>query len=88
MHGFHFVCRLLVSFDVYLFVWLCFCLGTDSRYLRAKGIPVLGFSPMNNTPLFLHDHDERLSKHTFLKGIEIYTHIIPALANVPAATSK
>jgi len=31
---------------------------TDARYLRQKGIPVLGFSPMKNTPILLHDHNE------------------------------
>lgn len=31
---------------------------TDSRYVRRKGIPVLGFSPMTNTPILLHDHNE------------------------------
>jgi hypothetical protein len=31
--------------------------GTDSRYLRGIHIPVMGFSPMNNTPILLHDHD-------------------------------
>ena len=46
------------------------------------GIPVLGFSPMNNTPILLHDHNERLNEKVFLKGIEIYQQIIPALAEV------
>ncbi|QHN82425.1 Aminoacylase-1A [Arachis hypogaea] len=31
---------------------------TDARFLRQKGIPVLGFSPMRNTPILLHDHNE------------------------------
>ncbi|KAL2317784.1 hypothetical protein Fmac_031660 [Flemingia macrophylla] len=31
---------------------------TDARFLRQKGIPVLGFSPMKNTPILLHDHNE------------------------------
>lgn len=31
---------------------------TDARYLRQKGIPALGFSPMKNTPILLHDHNE------------------------------
>ncbi|XP_065168483.1 aminoacylase-1-like [Atheta coriaria] len=56
--------------------------GTDSRYLRELNIPALGFSPMNNTPVLLHDNDEYLEKHVFLRGIDIYCRIIPALANV------
>lgn len=31
---------------------------TDARYIRQKGIPALGFSPMTNTPILLHDHNE------------------------------
>ena len=31
---------------------------TDSRFVRQLGIPALGFSPMSNTPILLHDNDE------------------------------
>lgn len=31
---------------------------TDSRFIRQLGIPALGFSPMTNTPILLHDHNE------------------------------
>lgn len=55
--------------------------GTDSRYIRAKGLPAIGFSPMNNTPVLLHDHDEFLQADTYLRGIEIYKVIIPKVAN-------
>jgi len=50
------------------------------------GCPAIGFSPMNNTPLLLHDHNEFLHAGVFLKGIEIYMHLIENLANVPAPT--
>ncbi|KZC08889.1 PREDICTED: aminoacylase-1-like [Dufourea novaeangliae] len=56
--------------------------GTDSRYVREVGIPAIGFSPMNKTKILLHDHDEYLNKDTYLKGIEIYMNIIPAVADV------
>lgn len=56
--------------------------GTDSRYVRYVGIPAIGFSPMNKTKILLHDHDEYLNKDIFLKGIEIYMKIIPAVASV------
>lgn len=59
---------------------------TDSRFLREAGCPTIGFSPMNNTPVLLHDHNEFLNAGVFLKGIEIYTHLIENLANVPAPT--
>lgn len=55
--------------------------GTDSRYIRAKGIPAIGFSPMNHTPVLLHDHDEFLKADTYLRGIDIYKVIIPTVAN-------
>lgn len=53
--------------------------GTDSSYLREIGIPCLGFSPINNTPILLHDHDEFLNTSVFLRGIEIYSKIIEKL---------
>ncbi|KPJ05663.1 Aminoacylase-1, partial [Papilio xuthus] len=56
--------------------------GTDSRYVRRVGIPAIGFSPMNNTPVLLHDHDEFLRADIYLRGIEIYEKLIPAVANV------
>ncbi|XP_032680885.1 aminoacylase-1-like [Odontomachus brunneus] len=56
--------------------------GTDSRYVRSVGIPAICFSPMNKTKILLHDHDEYLNKDIFLKGIEIYTKLIPAVASV------
>ncbi|CAB0014965.1 unnamed protein product [Nesidiocoris tenuis] len=60
--------------------------GTDSRFvrmvnIRLMGIPAFGFSPMNKTPVLLHDHDEFLSESTFLTGLDIYVKLIPALAN-------
>lgn len=46
------------------------------------GCPAIGFSPMNNTPVLLHDHNEFLNKDVFLKGIDIYAAIIADLADV------
>lgn len=56
--------------------------GTDSRYIRKIGIPAFGFSPMNKTPVLLHDNDEFLNEKTFLRGIDIYHSIIQTLANL------
>ncbi|GAB1600777.1 aminoacylase-1-like [Argonauta hians] len=56
--------------------------GTDSRYLREIGYPALGFSPMNFTPILLHDHNEFLNENIFLKGIDVYRNLICNLANV------
>jgi aminoacylase len=49
--------------------------ATDSRYVRKLGIPALGFSPMSNTEILLHEHNERLHKDTFLRGIDVYVAI-------------
>ncbi len=56
--------------------------GTDSRYLREKGVPAFGFSPMNNTPILLHDHNEFLNEKVFLKGIDILYKFVLDLANM------
>jgi len=58
--------------------------GTDSRYLREVGIPAIGFSPMPNTPVLLHDHNEFLNESVFLRGIDIFKDIIANVANVEA----
>jgi len=55
--------------------------ATDSRFLREVGLPALGFSPINQTPILLHDHNEFLDESVFLRGIDIYETIIPSLAN-------
>ena len=59
-----------------------FSAGTDSRFFRELGYPAIGFSPINNTPVLLHDHNEYLNEEVFLKGIQIYFQLIPELANV------
>ncbi|KAI7819357.1 hypothetical protein BC939DRAFT_460510 [Gamsiella multidivaricata] len=59
--------------------------ATDSRYLREVGIPALGVSYLKNTPLLLHDHDERMHEDIFLEGIDFYETLITRLADVTAA---
>lgn len=46
------------------------------------GIPAIGFTPINNTPVLLHDHDEFIRADTYLDGIEIYKKLITKIANV------
>jgi aminoacylase len=58
--------------------------ATDASYLRVKGIPSIGFSPMRRTPKLLHEHDEFLSADVFEEGIGIYTQLIEDLASAPA----
>ncbi|KAK7321028.1 hypothetical protein VNO77_31125 [Canavalia gladiata] len=59
---------------------------TDARYLRQKGIPVLGFSPMRNTPILLHEHNEHLQDTVYLKGIEVYESLISSLSTFTEAS--
>ncbi|KAI6214297.1 N-acyl-L-amino-acid amidohydrolase [Aphelenchoides besseyi] len=56
--------------------------ATDSRFLRDLGYSAIGFSPMNNTPVLLHDHNEFLNDKVFLRGVDIYEKLIERLANV------
>ncbi|RZS04406.1 hypothetical protein BHM03_00034732, partial [Ensete ventricosum] len=60
---------------------------TDARFMRQMGIPSLGFSPMANTPILLHDHNEFLMDSVFLKGIKVYEHVISALSSLPETSA-
>ncbi|KAL5278506.1 ACY1.2 family protein [Megaselia abdita] len=55
---------------------------TDMRHIRAEGIPAFGYSPMKNTPILVHCHDEYLKVETYLEGIDTYKAIISNVANV------
>ena len=63
-----------------------FSAATDGRFLREQGYPVIGFSPMRNTPILLHENDEFLNKDIFLEGIDVYCDVITALANLRLKT--
>ncbi|CAF3873169.1 unnamed protein product [Rotaria sp. Silwood1] len=63
--------------------WTILPAGTDAAFLRNFGYPAIGFSPMINTPVLLHDHNEYLHKDIFLRGIEIYVKLIENLTNEP-----
>ena len=49
--------------------------ATDSRFFRKIGVPAIGFSPMKQTEILLHEHNENLPKDVFLNGIEVYVNI-------------
>eukprot|EP00618_Florenciella_parvula_P009499 CAMPEP_0119507856 /NCGR_PEP_ID=MMETSP1344-20130328/27636_1 /TAXON_ID=236787 /ORGANISM="Florenciella parvula, Strain CCMP2471" /LENGTH=95 /DNA_ID=CAMNT_0007544527 /DNA_START=39 /DNA_END=326 /DNA_ORIENTATION=+ len=53
--------------------------GTDSRFLRALGIPCFGFSPLSNSPVLLHEHNEYVHEAVFIAGISVYEQLLPAL---------
>lgn len=55
--------------------------ATDSRFLRALGIRALGFSPMRQTEIMLHENDEYIPESTFLEGISVYIGLLKDLAS-------
>jgi len=58
-----------------------FSAGSDGRFFLLKNYTVIGFSPLNNTPVLLHDHNEFVNNMTLLHGVKIYEKIIQNLAN-------
>ncbi|CAD5119748.1 DgyrCDS8343 [Dimorphilus gyrociliatus] len=56
--------------------------ATDSRYFRAKGIQAYGISYMPETPILLHDHNERLNEAVFLKGIDVFENLVKKVSLV------
>ena len=62
--------------------------ATDAAYLRVKGIPSLGFSPMRRTPKLLHEHNEFLSVEAFEEGIQIYVKLIKDLSSFAGTVKK
>ena len=55
--------------------------ATDSRFLRALGVKVFGFSPIRNSPILLHEHDEYIEEKIYLEGCEIYIRLIEKLSS-------
>lgn len=56
--------------------------ATDSRFIRKHGIDAFGFSPIKNTPILLHDHNEFLNEKIFLDGIPIFEQVISDLGDL------
>lgn len=56
--------------------------ATDARYIRQQGIPAINFSPLINTPLLLHAHDEKVHVDIYKKGIDIMEKVVKEVANV------
>lgn len=55
---------------------------SDSRFIRAVGIPAIAFSPMPYTTPLYHADDEYLNRDVFLRGIDVFQQLITAVANV------
>lgn len=58
--------------------------ATDSRFLRALGVKVFGFSPMRLSPILLHENDEYIDEKTYIEGCNVYTALIKELTSVTA----
>jgi hypothetical protein len=54
--------------------------ATDSSS-GALGIRALGFSPMRNTEIMLHENDEYIPSSTFLEGIGVYVGLLKDLGS-------
>ncbi|CAM9217824.1 unnamed protein product, partial [Discosporangium mesarthrocarpum] len=62
--------------------------ATDSRFLRRMGVPAIGFSPMRNTPILLHDHNEYLEETVFLEGVGVYERLITTMTSAERMVSE
>lgn len=60
---------------------MVFPAATDSRFLREMGIKAFGFSPIRNSPILLHEHDEYLDEAVFLEGCSVYVSLISKLGS-------
>jgi aminoacylase len=58
-----------------------FPVAIDSRFLRAFGVWALGFSPMRNTEIMLHENDEYILGCNFLEGMGVYVGLIQELGS-------
>jgi aminoacylase len=56
--------------------------GTDGRFIRRAGVPCIGFSPIRNTPILLHDHDEFIFESGFVEGITVYVETIKSFCDI------
>lgn len=55
--------------------------ATDARYLRNEGIPVIGFTPINMTPILMNNTDEYIYKKQFIQNIDLMTNLIKYLTH-------
>lgn len=81
-HCWSFSAAVFVSFRLFYVNPFSFSADVFLSFSIQLGYPAIGFSPMNNTPILLHDHNEFLNEKVFLRGIEIYCQLITAVGNV------
>lgn len=56
-----------------------FFAATDARFVRERGAPSIGFSPMEKLPVLLHKHDEYVTVEGYMDGIAVYENVIREL---------
>ena len=56
--------------------------ATDSRFLRALGVRALGFSPMRNSEILLHEYDENVKVEVLEEGVGVNVNLIRHLSGV------
>lgn len=56
--------------------------ASDSRFLRSAGVPTINVTPVVGCPLLMHDHDEHIPIHAYLRSIDIYEHVIEAFMDM------
>jgi aminoacylase len=57
--------------------------ATDSRFLRQVGVNAFGFSPMNRSPILLHEHNEYIHEDVYLEGVGVYVKLVEHLTMAP-----
>lgn len=62
--------------------------ATDSRFLRALGVKAIGFSPIRNSEICLHEVDEHIHERVFLDGCDVYVDLIESLSLTPLSESE
>ncbi|RVE55108.1 hypothetical protein evm_000006 [Chilo suppressalis] len=55
---------------------------SDSLFVRNYGIPAFGFAPLFNTVQRIHNTNEYINVHVFMRGIEVYEVLIKNLGNL------
>jgi len=56
--------------------------GTDSRFFRARGVPAIGFNPIELSPKqleLLHGDNERIDVDQFKRGVRLFYQIVDEL---------
>ena len=62
--------------------------STDAKFLQLKGIPVLGFTPLRNIQIRLHDTNEYVTLDAFFEGCTIFFNVMQKMSPSQNATTQ